>query len=73
MGVFALTVQETDFSTWDFTFPKWNGYFGLKIKQAYSGLPAGANWDNIESINNGQYAGHPAAAVAMITEWWYGL
>lgn len=37
-----------------------------------SGLPAGADWDNIESINGGQYAGRPAGAIGMIAEWWYG-
>jgi hypothetical protein len=36
-----------------------------------SGLPAGADWDNIESINNGQYAGRPAGAIGMIAEWWF--
>ncbi|MBY6266412.1 hypothetical protein EI613_31610 (plasmid) [Azospirillum sp. 412522] len=37
-----------------------------------SGLPAGADWDNIESINNGQFAGKPAGAIGMIAEWWFG-
>jgi len=37
-----------------------------------AGLPAGADWDNIESINNGQYAGKPAGAIGMIAEWWFG-
>lgn len=36
-----------------------------------AGLPAGADWDNIESINNGQYAGQPAGAIGMIAEWWF--
>lgn len=36
-----------------------------------NGLPAGADWDTIELINNGQYAGQPAGAIGMITEWWF--
>jgi hypothetical protein len=45
----------------------------ISLGGTLTGLPAGADWDNIESINNGQFSGQPAGAVAMITEWWYGL
>lgn len=45
----------------------------ISIGGTLSGLPEGADWDNIESINNGQYAGQPAGGIAMITEWWFGL
>lgn len=41
----------------------------FRIEGTVAGLPAGADWDTIETTYG--YAGQPVAAVAMITEWWY--
>ena len=40
------------------------------FKGTVTGLPAGADWDNIETTYG--YSGRPVAAIAMIAEWWYG-
>ncbi len=42
----------------------------FSLSGTVSGLPAGADWDTIETQYG--YAGHPVGAIAMITEWWYG-
>lgn len=34
-----------------------------------AGLPAGQDWDTIETLHPGQ----PVAGVAMIAEWWFGM
>lgn len=39
----------------------------LTLSGTVAGLPAGQDWDSIETL----YPGKPVAAVAMIAEWWY--
>ncbi|MDM8553155.1 family 16 glycosylhydrolase [Desulfococcaceae bacterium HSG7] len=41
----------------------------FSLSGTVSGLPAGADWDTIETQYG--YSGKPVAAVAMITEWWF--
>ncbi len=41
----------------------------FRLEGTVSGLPAGADWDTIETTYG--YPGQPVAAVAMITEWWH--
>ena len=39
------------------------------IQGTVTGLPAGADWDTIETVYG--YSGQPVAAISMIAEWWY--
>ena len=80
-GYSTQVLPDGPWNDWSYNFwglkmvnqqPNRNQGITIKAMGALAGLPPGLDWHTIELANDGFYAGQPAGALSMVSEYWHG-